>query len=82
MHLKAPLQKLKEAIGRTMPEQMAQYQDEFPAHHKQRLQRCWKRKKTRSRVNRFVLVTKKKRGAEPRRNVNGMLESRRGSLRW
>ncbi|KAH0631799.1 hypothetical protein JD844_019614 [Phrynosoma platyrhinos] len=30
--LKEPLQKLKEAIGRAMPEQMAKYQDEFHAH--------------------------------------------------
>lgn len=32
MHLKEPLQKLKEAIGRTMPEQMAKYQDECQGH--------------------------------------------------
>uniref|UniRef100_A0A8C6DD54 Ubinuclein 1 n=1 Tax=Moschus moschiferus TaxID=68415 RepID=A0A8C6DD54_MOSMO len=31
-HLKEPLQKLKEAIGRAMPEQMAKYQDECQAH--------------------------------------------------
>ncbi|XP_045850066.1 ubinuclein-1 isoform X2 [Meles meles] len=30
--LKDPLQKLKEAIGRAMPEQMAKYQDECQAH--------------------------------------------------
>ncbi|XP_047569184.1 ubinuclein-1 isoform X2 [Lutra lutra] len=30
--LKEPLQKLKEAIGRAMPEQMAKYQDECQAH--------------------------------------------------
>ncbi|XP_045427276.1 ubinuclein-1 isoform X8 [Pipistrellus kuhlii] len=30
--LKEPLQKLKEAIGRAMPEQMARYQDECQAH--------------------------------------------------
>ncbi|XP_042654604.1 ubinuclein-1 isoform X7 [Tyto alba] len=30
--LKEPLQKLKEAIGRAMPEQMAKYQEEFQAH--------------------------------------------------
>ena len=30
---------------------------------KQRLQRCCKRKKTRSRENRFVLETKKKKGS-------------------
>ncbi|XP_058142510.1 ubinuclein-1 isoform X2 [Dasypus novemcinctus] len=30
--LKEPLQKLKEAIGRVMPEQMAKYQDECQAH--------------------------------------------------
>ncbi|XP_074775792.1 ubinuclein-1-like [Athene noctua] len=29
--LKEPLQKLKEAIGRTMPEQLAKYQEEFQA---------------------------------------------------
>lgn len=32
MHLKEPPQKLKEAIGRAMPEQMADYQDECQAH--------------------------------------------------
>ncbi|XP_074775270.1 ubinuclein-1 isoform X5 [Athene noctua] len=30
--LKEPLQKLKEAIGRAMPEQLAKYQEEFQAH--------------------------------------------------
>ncbi|XP_019330187.1 PREDICTED: ubinuclein-1-like, partial [Aptenodytes forsteri] len=30
--LKEPLQKLKEAIGRAMPEQMAKYQEECQAH--------------------------------------------------
>lgn len=30
--LKEPLQKLKEAIGRAMPEQVAKYQEECQAH--------------------------------------------------
>lgn len=59
-------QKLKEAIGRTTPEQMAKYQDERQVHtHKQRSRRCCRRKKARSRENRFVLVRKEEKGAEP-----------------
>ena len=49
---------------------------------KQRPQRCCKKKKTRSKENRLVLEMKKKRGAEPRRKVSGMLASGRYSFRW
>ena len=82
MHLKEPLQKLKEAIGRPLPEQMAKYQDECQAHTQAKIAERLEEEKDKERREQICSGKEEEKENRGWKNSDSRLKLGRSSDSW